>query len=193
MSAKNTPAQSWIGDDPVGEKLLDSAVGELTPVELDALWELFQQIGREWQNVWNDSAGQRSSWLEFVQTRCRQRPSYLEEYRSAVKVIDALVREHGMVEGYRRLLLDKSIPERLKARPAKTRLEHAKVFVVNEFIRVQIAAGGFRGFGGKKRAYNYNGFVRGSRYNRVKRVRAVHRKEEERLPSPPGERLRRRK
>jgi hypothetical protein len=42
---------------------------------------------------------------------------------------------------------------------------------VNEFIKVQIVASGFRGCGGKKRAMDYNGFIRGTRYNRIKGVR----------------------
>jgi hypothetical protein len=65
--------------------------------------------------------------------------------------------------------------------PSKSmsRLRHAKVFVVDEFIRVQIVAGGFRGFGGRNRAYNYNGFLRGTRYNRVQRVRTYRPKKDD--------------
>lgn len=152
--------------------LLPSVTGSLEPGEIEALWELFQQVGRIWNNAFNDSAGQRSSWLEFVTLRCLEEPSYLEEYHSAIRVIQELIQEHGLVDGYRRLLLNEELSQATKKREGiKTRLHHAKVYVVDEFIRMQVVAGGFRGFGGNNRAYNYNGFVRGTRYNRVQRVR----------------------
>ena len=66
-------------------------------------------------------------------------------------------------------------------------MDHVKKYVAEDFVRMQIVAGGFRGFGSdehgknhdKLKPYNYNGFVRGSRYNRVVRVRAYRPEEDE--------------
>lgn len=184
---KNSPLAGPYGAQPASPKLFSTSPGSLTEEEQETLWELFQQIGRVWNNVWNDSAGQRSSWLEFVTIRCHEAPSYLEEYRNAIRVIEELTATHGLVEGYERLFLHGELADGSLRSPIRTRLDHAKVYVVNEFIRVQIVAGGFRGFGAdengknreKHRPYNYNGFVRGSRYNRTQRVRAYRPEEEQ--------------
>ena len=48
-----------------------------------------------------------------------------------------------------------------------TRLAHAKRYVINEFIIMQVMASGFKHFGGK----NYAGYVKGSRYNEIPLVR----------------------
>ncbi|MBL8827545.1 MAG: hypothetical protein JNM18_11255 [Planctomycetaceae bacterium] len=161
---------------PPAEKPLSglylSEPGNLEPAELESLWEVFLQIGRTWSNVVNDSAGQRSSWLEFVQLRCLQEPSYLKTYRNALSVVRETVDQKGLVDAYRFLLVNPELSKETKeAKDIDTALKHAKFYVINEFIRVQIVAGGFRGFGGRNHAYNYNGFLRGTRYNRVQRVR----------------------
>ena len=68
-------------------------------------------------------------------------------------------------EAYRQLFLQNGIP----AGPPVTRLAHAKRYVIDELIRVQVVAGGFKGFVSPSPA-NYNGYVGGSRYNRLPRV-----------------------
>lgn len=168
------------GRELISPKLLKSDPGQLKPAELERLWDLFQQIGRTWENVSADSAGQRSSWLEFVGLRCTKEPSYLEEYRSALQVVQELVEAYGLVDAYRELFINRDLTRDTED-PTKTmtRLRHAKIFVVDEFMRVQIVAGGFRGFGGRNRAYNYNGFIRGTRYNRVQRVRTYRPKKDD--------------
>lgn len=161
-----------IASERIGPELIPSACGSLDDPEIECLWELFQQIGRTWNNVAGDSAGQRSSWLEFLALRCTVDPSYLGEYRNAVQITNAYVDQLGLIDGYRRLLVDKQLcVEAAKQANVETRLHHVKHYVVNEFIHVQIVTGGFRGFGGENRAYNYNGFVRGTRYNRTHTVR----------------------
>lgn len=147
---------------------------ELNADEMEQLWELFHAIGTYWENTSDDSAGQRSSWTEFVILRAAERPSYIAEYESALKVIAELQAEFD-ADAFPTLFQHK-----LKAKdPCRTRMDHAKRFVVDEFIRMQIVAGGFRGFGSdadgtnrkNRRPLNYNGFVRGSRYNRFVQVR----------------------
>lgn len=176
---------------PIGSEIVEAAMftsepGSLPPEIQEPLWELFQQIGRIWTNVFNDSAGQRSSWLEFIKLRCETKPSYLAEYQNSVRVINELIERHGIVKAYERLLLHRGLANGTSTFPIRNRLDHAKVYVVNEFLRVQIIAGGFRGFGAdedggqrqKFRPVNYNGFIRGSRYNRFYQVRTYRPNEE---------------
>lgn len=172
-------------DEPVPLDRLPGEPRELTPFEMKQLWELFHAIGEYWKNTTNDSVGQRSSWTEFIILRAKQRPSYVTEYENALKVIAELRAEFGD-EAYRTLFQHK-LKEKEKDTP-RTRMDHAKEFVVDEFIRMQVVAGGFRGFGSdlkgknrkKLRPLNYNGFVRGSRYNRLVQVRAYPPKASER-------------
>ena len=59
--------------------------------------------------------------------------------------------------------------------PPTTRLAHCKIYVVNEFIRMQMIAGSFKSWGSKyggKRGKNYKGYLGGSRYNESSKVRA---------------------
>ncbi len=170
-------------DEDVGLGQLPAEPRELAAAEMEQLWELFHAIGEYWENTTNNSVGQRSSWTEFVILRATRAPSYIAEYENALKVIDELEKKFGD-EAYRKLFQHK-LKDKEKPR---TRMDHAKEFVVDEFIRMQIVAGGFRGFGsdlkGKNRAklrpLNYNGFVRGSRYNRLVQVRAYPPKASER-------------
>lgn len=166
----------------INSEMLRAEPRELTTNELERLWELFHAIGEHWDNTTSDSAGQRSSWTEFVFLRATQAPSYIAEYENALKVIaDLRVSFKGAVytELFRHKLKENGKPQ--------TRIDHTKVFVVDEFIRVQIVAGGFRGFGSdadgtnrlKRRPLNYNGFVRGSRYNRLVQVRSYQPKASE--------------
>lgn len=147
-------------------------VGEgqtLTKYERDALWRLFVYIGRCWKNVSKDSMGLKSSWLEFIAAKTETSPSYTAEYSNAVLVIDELIAHYGEADAFYRLFFQNGIP----SGPPLTKLAHTKAYVVDEFIRVQIVASGFRGYGGRKnRGKNYNGFVRGSRYNWTERTRS---------------------
>ena len=60
-----------------------------------------------------------------------------------------------------------------------TRLAHTKKFVVDEFIRVNIVASGFKSFGGPdNNGRNYKGYIGGSRYNLRARVRNYEPSEE---------------
>jgi hypothetical protein len=149
----------------VPAELLDHEDTVLSAATIEGLWTIFAEIGRCWDNIDEDSAGLRSSWLEFIHAKTTQPPSYVGEYCNAVSVVQELVELYG--QGAFGLLFFKSgVPDG----PPTTRLAHAKRYVVDEFIRVQIVASGFRGFV-KPRSYNYNGFIRGSRFNEQPRAR----------------------
>ena len=137
----------------------------LTAGQREALWEIFVEIGRCWGNLDEGSTSVHSSWSEFIEAKTKSPPSYVGEYASAVQCVQELVQLHGKEEGYALLLLHNGIP----AGPPLTRLAHAKKYVIDEFIRVQIVAGGFKGFVTPS-PVNYHGYVGGSRYNRLPRV-----------------------
>lgn len=136
----------------------------LTAHEMDVLWRLFQEIGRTWDNVIHDSANLKSSWLEFIRAKTGRDPDYAGEYANAVSVVEELVRLYGEDKAYTLFFLGNGIPDG----PPTTQIAHAKQYVVDEFIRMQVLASGFKSWGGR----NYKGYIAGSRYNRVPTVRA---------------------
>jgi hypothetical protein len=151
----------------VAATLLDHEDETLTEESKRALWDLFVEIGRCWGNLSDDSISVKSSWLEFVHAKTHDEPSYVGEYVNAIAVVQELIEMYGPEHAFTLLFLRNGIPPGAPT----TRLAHAKRYVVDEFIRVQVVAGGFRGFGGPH-PLNYNGFIGGSRYNRLPRVRA---------------------
>lgn len=142
----------------------------LTERERYVLWELFTAIGDCWQNVFEptpgrfDSSNLRSTWLEFMEAKTTQEPSYVGEYSNAATVVDELVEIYGKPDAFDRLFLANGIPPGLPL----TRLAHAKRYVVDEFIRVQVTGSGFKPFGGR----NYKGYLGGSRYTIDGQVRS---------------------
>jgi hypothetical protein len=143
-------------EEAVSPSLMGSGIGSLEPEEVERLWEVFRAIAEAWGSPGTDPALQYSQWLEFVKLRTEQAPSYLAEYRSAVEVLEELTRRYG--QGVLRRLLFELGGQTADA--ATTRLAHVKIYVVDEFIRVWLATGGFRAFG----AGNYNGYISGSRF-----------------------------
>jgi hypothetical protein len=163
----------------LANQLLPAEPRALTRAEIDGLWRIFVAIGTVWKNTIHDSAGLKSSWLEFVAQKTRIQPSYVAEYVNALEVVEELI---GMYKtnAFEKLFLDNGIPLDSKGVLSQldTRLAHAKHFVVDEFIRVQIVAGGFKNFIRPhptkirpENIVNYNGFIAGSRFNRIKPVR----------------------
>lgn len=145
---------------------------DLTHQNKEALWELFQAIGKNWSNTIYNSNNQRSSWYEMLKAKTENAPNYSGEYVNAIYVLNELYAMYGKEEAYKKLFFESGVDNDA---PPTTRLAHCKVFVVNEFIRMQIVAGGFKSWGtknGGERARNYHGFLGGSRYNRLSRVRA---------------------
>ena len=150
----------------VAATLIDHEDKLLSLQERDALWDIFIEIGRLWENLPDDSVNVKSSCLEFIQAKTEYEPSYAGEYANAIAVVQELVQMYGHEEAFERLFLDNGIPDG----PPTTRLAHAKRYVIDEFIRVQVVAGGFKGFV-QPGSLNYKGYVGGSRYNLTPRVR----------------------
>src|SRR5262245_58222186 len=103
--------------------------GHLSALEVEGLWEVFVHIGQTWGTPGADPLYQRSQWLEFLQVKTEEAPSYLEEYRSAVRVLAELREVHGDS------MWQKLFFEHGTASPP-TRLAHLRTFVVEEFIKV---------------------------------------------------------
>lgn len=176
---------------PLASQLLPSEPRKLTRAEIDGLWRIFVAIGKVWKNTIHDSAGLKSSWLEFLTAKTTIRPSYVSEYLNAIEVVAELIEIYGETAAFENLLLDNGAPLDGHGAPLKkplrkdgvpikldTRLAHAKHFVVDEFIRVQIVAGGFKNFIRPlnteirpENIVNYNGYIAGTRFNRIKPVR----------------------
>ncbi len=176
---------------PLAGQLLAAEPRKLTRAEIDGLWRIFVAIGTVWKNTVYDSAGLKSSWLEFLTAKTMTRPSYVSEYVNALEVVAELIKIYGETVAFENLFLDNGGPLDSNGVPLSkplfkdnvpfkldTRLAHAKHFVVDEFIRVQVVAGGFKNFIQPHEAeirpenvVNYNGFLAGSRFNRIKPVR----------------------
>ena len=164
----------------LASQLLHAEPRGLTRAEIDGLWRIFVAIGTIWKNTVHDSAGLKSSWLEFLTEKTLVRPSYVAEYVNALEVVEELSKIYTETHVFEMLFLHNGIPLDSKGNyPLDTRLAHAKHFVVDEFIRVQVVAGGFKNFIQPHQTeirpeniVNYNGFIAGSRFNRIKPVRA---------------------
>jgi hypothetical protein len=157
---------------PVPPRQIEAEPRPLSRAEVEALWRIFAAIGAAWGNVRHDSRGQRSSWLEFVRLRAERRPSYVAEYVGAIEAVAELEAMHGADGADHALLFAHGVPKGA----LDTRLAHVRRFVVEEFIHVQLVAGGFRGFlpappDDPPQRLNFDGFLAGSRYNRVLPVR----------------------
>ncbi|MCG8404140.1 MAG: hypothetical protein MI923_02970 [Phycisphaerales bacterium] len=156
--------------DKIDPGLIPTEDQVLTEHEREVLWQMFEEIGRCWENVFSprrgvyDSSNLRSSWLEFIEAKTTHEPSYVAEYSNAVTAIEELVDLYGREDAHKRLFLENGI----EMGPPLTRIAHAKRYVVDEFIRLQVVASGHKAFGGA----NYAGYIGGSRYTLSPRVRA---------------------
>lgn len=151
--------------------MIESAPRALTASEIAGLWEIFAAINETWElfhtrdpaHPVKDASNLRSTWLEFIGLRADSgdSPSYVGEYDNALAVASRLKAKAG------------DQPVHIALKPllfapgdAPTPLANAKHYVVDEFISVMVVASGFKEFGGR----NYDGFLGGSRFNRVTRV-----------------------
>jgi hypothetical protein len=151
---------------PVSADLLPSGAQQLTAREMDVLWRLFQAIGHVWRCSPFDSVNIHSGWVEFVHAKTMVSPSYVGEYSNAVSCVGELAGMYGEEQAFEKLFLESGVDSKA---PPLTRLAHAKVYVVDEFIRVQVSQEGFKSWQG----HNYKGFVGGSRFNRKPRARVA--------------------
>ncbi len=108
-------------------QLLPAEPRGLTRAEIDGLWRIFVAIGTIWKNTVHNSAGLKSSWLEFLTEKTMVRPSYVTEYVNALEVVEELIAMYEETEAFEKLFLDNGIPLDSKGNyHLDTRLAHAK-------------------------------------------------------------------
>jgi hypothetical protein len=157
--------------------ILPSPGKPLSEDQIRLLWRLFTGIAEHWELLedpedvashrpW-DIGLMRSRWLDMLEARSSGDPDYRGEYINAVRVFESLVRDLGSED----LAIAKIYGETKVTRPAEatTRIAHAKYFVINDFIKCFMIAGGFRRF--VKPARNYPGYMGGSRFREWPPVR----------------------
>ena len=168
-------------------ELISCDPATLSREQVDKLWQIFEQIGEHWKDVYNESKNLKSAWLEMIKTKTNKPPSYYAEYINAIAIVGELIKCHGEKQAFQSLFFDYKIPhtsptnnEEKPQAILTTQLAHAKYYVVDEFIRMQVLSGGFKHFGGqsnttgeliKVKGVNYKGFVKGSRYRNENLVR----------------------
>jgi hypothetical protein len=163
------------------EDIYPSDPKALEPEQLESLWRIFVAINRKWALFRDDGgeptahalSGARSSWREFVRLRAEPTeshhgPSYHAEYLNAIEVVRRL-RQADADNAFEILFAVGTGGAEAPPETAGLEMEallHAKHFVVDEFMKVIVVAGGFREFG----ATNYNGFMAGSRTSRTAQI-----------------------
>ena len=122
------------------------------------MYELFEQIGIFWHNT-PEKNDLRTELYTFMMNRMELNSFYIMEYQNAKDVLDefkanAKAKGQSKEEAYAAFLTD---PDGLQS-PPNSRLAHARQYVSNEFISLQLTVGGFASFGAK----NYPGFIGGA-------------------------------
>lgn len=136
----------------VGEAMLSpEEIGTLTGVEVAALWTLFEQIGRRWQNGSYCLIDSQEALAEILALKTQQVPSYYAEYRLASEVLNGIAQQQGADQFLEAVL---GFPTDAPA----TVGGHVRTYTLSEFLRLQVTQGGFRVLG----YLNYPGFEGGT-------------------------------
>ena len=122
-------------------------IGDLSAVESETLWRLVGEIERQW-TLSSFVNLDKAKFLEVLHEKTAKAPSYLTEYRQATELIDAL---SARTPDWPNVVLLRN------SNDIATTFGRARRFVVDEFIDLIVAFGGFRFFG----YANYRGFVGG--------------------------------
>jgi len=157
----------------VGYGLLESSTGYLSEKEVSYLWQIFTEIVKTWRNkklVESRAEEYYGQWHEFIMLNTRQKPSYINEYRNGITVLEELKVMYP-TDYWNKLFFENKLNlyfERGETefdRPDRaTRLGHFKLYVIDEFIDVFLTCGGFKQFK-KEGKGNYNSYIYQSRYN----------------------------
>ena len=135
------------------DELLDirfaNNTGALNVAECRILWKYFKFLSLYWDTYkyTNISTLKRFSSVLYLKTS--QNPSYLFEYRSAIKILTSNLTSSGEID-YNSFLLNNTD-------------EYSKKYVSLEFFHLNISSGGFKRYGFQ----NYSGF-RGGRFDNPK-------------------------
>ncbi len=141
-----SPSFAALAAQPVGSRMLEpDAVGTLSHTEHERLWSLFESIRTWWSlDGPEPDMGRRRAWFaEAVALKVELRPSYLGEYRSAARLVEACCERRGSNDELAPLFATSFS----RADPVATRLDHLRHYVVTEFIQLHVIAGGLLSFG----------------------------------------------
>lgn len=136
---------------------LNSVEAPLDEDQVKALWRMFVAITEHWKLEYAVNLI-KSRWLDMLQARRDGDPDYTAEYINAAAVFTALEDDLGPAAAAKKMYGDTRVTEQ---GAATTRLEHAKFYVGNDFIKCFLACGGYRALTPGR---NYTGFMGGSRY-----------------------------
>lgn len=134
---------------------LSRALGPLPPQTVEILWTIFVAIGAHW-SLDDDPLPYRLRFEIFLENRKNVSPLYKDYYADSAAYFGDLTERIGSTAALDRLFAQK--PRVVQSGIPATRLEMAQRFVVNEFISLRLALGGFETFG----AVNYRGYFGGA-------------------------------
>jgi hypothetical protein len=154
-------------EEEIGAAQIPPLGRDLTDGEVAALWLLFEGIDSAW-SLGGIAPTLKTQWVDMLHARASSGAELSGEYVNAAAVI-AELKESAALD-WKDLVFFKTLIA--KPEEAKTRLQHAKYHVVNDFIRCFILLGGFKFFGGR----NYRGYMGGSRFGDTPPVRIGSRK-----------------
>lgn len=125
-----------IGHSAVAATRIDPEDKQIPYREREALWTIFVETGKCWGNLPDDSVSVKSLWLEYIQAKTENEPSYAGEYENTISVVQELIEIYGYEEAFKLLFLENGILDG----PLTTQIAHAKNYVVDEFIKVTQSA-----------------------------------------------------
>jgi len=135
---------------------LSRTLGPLPREAIETLWVIFDAIGEHW-SLGDPPARYRLRFETFLENRINLNPFYEGYYLDGADYFEGLLKEIGRSAALERLFEQK--PRVVQAGIPATRLEAVQWFVVNEFISLRLALGGFKSFG----AINYRAYFDGAK------------------------------
>lgn len=134
---------------------LSQTLGPLPQGTIETLWTIFVAVGEHW-SLDDQPSAYRLRFETFLENRINLNPIYEGYYLDGAAYFESLVADIGRTPALARLFTQK--PRVVQAGIPATRLESVQRFVVNEFISLRLALGGFKSFG----AINYRGYFGGA-------------------------------
>ena len=126
----------------------------MSDIDTDSLWQIFQFIGVNWGISANCDMPQ-TQFVEAVNWQTGRDPNYALYYNEAVAELQTLLEKYPPNQALQILLQENQLPN--------PKLPDVANYVLLEFMRWQVAFGGFRSF-----AYeNYNGWMGGGSFLQV--------------------------
>lgn len=126
----------------------------MADVDTATLWLIFLQIGTQWENSQYCDMSQ-SQFANVIEWQIGLDAGYATYYNEAVAEYQALVAQYGPERALEVLFEENQLPA--------PKFPDIANYVLLEFMRWQVAFGGFRAFGYE----NYNGWMGGGSYLKV--------------------------